>query len=53
MKITFVGVCWFVATGRLCAPIIVKFGMEEVAPNILLSAKDENFRESFGDVMQK
>ena len=31
------------------APIIVKFGKKEVAPNILLIAKVEKFRESFGN----
>jgi len=39
--------------GRLCAPIIVKFGREEAATNILLTAKVENFRVSFGEFRPK
>ena len=31
-----------------CAPIIVKFGREEVAPNILFIAKVANFGVSLG-----
>jgi len=50
IKITFVGIFWFVAPqGRLCALIIVKFGREEVAPKILLTTKNENFGGSFGE----
>ena len=41
IKITFVGL--------FCALIIVKFGREDVAPNILLNAKVENFLGSFGE----
>ena len=49
LKLLLLACFWFVALqGRLCAPIIVKFGREEVAPSILLTAKVENFRGSFG-----
>ena len=33
--------------GRLCAPIVVKFGREEEAANILLTAKVENEKQKF------
>ena len=39
--------------GRLCGPIIVKFGREEEAVNILLTAEVENFRGSFGKLRPK
>jgi len=45
---TFVGLFWFVAPCD-SASIIVKFGKEEVSPNILLTAKVENFGGSFGN----
>ena len=46
IKITFVGLFW---SGRLCAQIIVKFGRKKAVTNILLTAKVENFRGSFGE----
>ena len=54
IKITFVSLFWFHRpVGRLCAPIIVKFGRDEEAPNTLLTAKVENFRGSFGEFRPK
>jgi len=43
-------VFWFVTPyGRLCAPIIIKYGREEAAANILLTAKVENCRGHLGN----
>jgi len=53
IKITFVGLFWFLRPGATHAPIIVKFGREEEAANILLIAKVENFRGSFGEFRPK
>ena len=50
LKLLLLAFFWFV---WLCAPIIVKFGREEEAANILLTAKVENFRRSFGELRPK
>ena len=50
LKLLLLAFLWFIAP---CAPIIVKFGREKAAANVLFTAKVENFRGSFGEFRPK